>query len=283
MGSGVREGVGTCGVIECHFPVCPRLTAGLGRSPLILVPMKPRITTSVSRKRFWAALITSLRIYHPAREWMRHSYESFDQTAYQPRVAQKVVGLAFLNAVSAWEQFVEHVFLGYMAGAASETGFAPKLLLGPCQNRSHALRVLGAAGGGDPQRLLRWNDWSWVVHVAAAFFRGGEPFSRLDSVTVARLRDAQVIRNRVAHDSAKARSQFKRCVNALGGDNPKRPLPRGFSPGELLATTTPPMCFPTFKVWPAENHAWGDFFESFVSMFFEASSVLSPTTDSAEP
>jgi hypothetical protein len=66
------------------------------------------LTTDVARKRLWASLITSLRIYHPAREWMRYSYESFGENPYQPRVAQKVVGLAFLSAVAAWEQFVEH-------------------------------------------------------------------------------------------------------------------------------------------------------------------------------
>jgi hypothetical protein len=237
------------------------------------------ITTDIARKRFWAALVTSLRIYHPARDWMRYSYESFDENPYQPRIAQKVVGLAFLNAVAAWEQFVEHVFLGYMAGAKSEGGYAPTLALGACRNRSHALRVLGAVGGGDPRRLLRWNDWAWVEHVAPTYFHGGEPFTRLGTVVVTRLRDAQVIRNRVAHDSAKARDQFKRCVNTLRGDQAGQPLPRGFSPGEFLADKPSEDCFCPFSVHPADQHIWGDFFECFVSMFFEASTVLSPTAE----
>ena len=52
------------------------------------------VSTNIARKRLWAALNTSLRIYHPARGWMRYTYESFDENPYQPRVAQKVVGFA---------------------------------------------------------------------------------------------------------------------------------------------------------------------------------------------
>ena len=210
---------------------------------------------------------------------MRYSYESFEENPYQPRVAQKVVGLAFLSAAAAWEQFVEHVFLGFMAGATSGSGYSPSLRLGACKNRSHALRVLGAASGGEPHRSLRWNDWAWVSQVAAVFFRSGTPFSQLDALTIARLRDAQIIRNRVAHDSAKARHQFKRCVNTLKGELPDGALPRGFSPGEFLADEAPAELFCGFDVYPADPHTWGDFFEYFVSTFFEASVVLSPTAD----
>jgi len=111
------------------------------------------------------------------------------------------------------------------------------------------------------------------------YFQAGEPFARLDALTVARLRDAQVIRNRVAHDSAKARSQFKRCVNALQGRQLDRALPRGFSPGEFLANDAPEGSFRRFSIYPADDHTWGDFFECFVSMFFDASAVLSPLAE----
>jgi len=141
------------------------------------------------------------------------------------------------------------------------------------------LRVLGAASGGEPHRSLRWNDWAWVTHVAPIFLRNGEPFSQIDALTVARLRDAQMIRNRVAHDSTKARHQFKRCVNSLKGQTVNSALPRGFTPGEFLADEAPVALFCDFNVYPAEQHTWGDFFECFVAMFFEASVILSPTAE----
>jgi hypothetical protein len=207
---------------------------------------------------------------------MRYRYESFNEQPYQPRVAQKVVGLAFLSGVTAWDEFIEHLFLGYMAGDQDRSGYAPTLILGPCRNRSHAVRVLGAVGAGDPQRLLRWSDWSWVTHVASVYFRAGEPFSRVKESLVSRFRDAQVIRNRVAHHSANARRQFKKCVNALLGQSKNQPLPRGFSPGEFLACIPPEGQFPPFTILPRDQHTWGDFFECFVSMYFEAAMMLCP-------
>lgn len=232
-----------------------------------------------ARKRLWSALNTSLRIYHPAREWMRYNCDSFNENPYQPRVAQKVVGLAFLNAVGAWEQFVERSFLGYMAGARAASGYSPELSIGACQNRPHAFRLLGAIACGNPQRLLRWNDWNWVRHVAEVFFCEGKPYSSLPQLAVARLQDAQVVRNRVAHDSAKSLGQFKRLVNALYENPVNAPLPRGFSPGEFLANDARKELFPTLGIFPSVEHSWGDYFESFVSMYFDASVIISPLND----
>ncbi len=207
---------------------------------------------------------------------MRYCQGSFNENPYQPRVAQKVVGLAFLSVVAAWDEFVEGLFLGYLAGGQAKAGCAPTLILGPCRNRAHAARVLGAVSGGDPQRLLRWSDWSWVTHVASVYFRGGAPFTLLTEPIVTRLRDGQIIRNRVAHDSAKARRQFKKCANQLLGEADDRPLPRGFTPGEFLACIPLSGQFPSFDIYPSDDHTWGDFFECFVSMYFEAAMMLCP-------
>jgi hypothetical protein len=233
-------------------------------------------TVAGACRRFHGSLNTALRIYAPAREWMRYSNESFNDHPYQPRVAQKVVGLGFLSVVSAWEEFVEHLFLAYMAGAKSPSGYAPRLTLGPCRNRPHAIRVLGSVGAGDPHRLFRWNDWTWVAHVAAVYFQNGAPFSLLKEPTLSRLRDAQTIRNRVAHNSAKARNQFKRCVNGLLGEQHDKSLPRGFSPGQFLGYIAGDAQFPTFTLYTKEYHTWSDYFESFVSLFAEAANTLAP-------
>lgn len=50
-----------------------------------------------SKAVFFAALETSIRIYGPAREMCKYDFESFGETTYQPTVAAKVVGLAFLG------------------------------------------------------------------------------------------------------------------------------------------------------------------------------------------
>jgi hypothetical protein len=239
----------------------------------------PAIDVTSTAQRFYSALNTGLRIYHPARDWMRYTYDSFNENPYQPRVAQKVVGLAFLSIVAAWDEFVEQLFLGYMAGGGNRSGYSPTLAVGPCRNRSHATRVLGAAGGGDPHRLLRWSDWTWVNHVASVYFRNGAPFSSLSELMTERLGDAQIIRNRVAHDSLKARRQFKRCVNSLLGTPLDSPLRRGFSPGEFLANTAREHQFPPFTIVSRSDHTWGDYFENYVSMYFEAVATLCPVLD----
>jgi hypothetical protein len=229
-----------------------------------------------ARNRLVDSVNTALRIYAPAREWMRYSNESFDEQPYQPRIAQKVVGLSFLSMVAAWEEFVEHLFLSYMAGAKSPSGYAPRLTIGPCKNRPHAVRVLGSVGAGDPHRLFRWNDWGWVTHVAAVYFKNGLPFSKLGEPTLARLRDAQTIRNRVAHNSSKARIQFKRCVNNLLGEPQDKAMPRGFSPGQFLGYIPGDAQFPPFTHHTREDHQWGDYFECYVSLFAEVANSLAP-------
>jgi len=136
---------------------------------------------------------------------------------------------------------------------------------------------MGAAVPGDAQRLLRWSDWSWVTHVAKIYFRGGGPFTLLKEPFIARFQDAQIIRNRVAHSSTKARRQFKQRANSLLGAASTEALPRGFSPGEFLALIPAANQFPKFDIFPGDDHTWGDFFESFVSLYFEATAILCPT------
>ena len=239
--------------------------------------MPSQKNTNRFERRFARALVTAQRIYQPARIWMKYTYESFDENPYQPRVAQKVVGLAFLSCVSYWEQYLEDIFLAYMCGAKDVEGNGPQLLLGPCRSRSHALQILGAANGpGDPSRSLRWSDFKWVKHVASLFFKDGKPFTDVENEVVARLFDANDIRNRVAHDSAKARLQFKRVANRLRGFDVSTPLPRGFSPGELLATVAPPDSFGKLQWLASDDHHWDDIFENFIMMYFNLAEFLTP-------
>lgn len=56
-------------------------------------------------------------------------------------------GLALLRIHLAWEDFVESVFLRYMCGAISPSGYRPTLLNAPSQNISSAMATLLAPGG----------------------------------------------------------------------------------------------------------------------------------------
>jgi hypothetical protein len=159
---------------------------------------------------FLKSLRVAEKMAGPVFPQCAYSFESFNENTFHPTVASKIVGLAFLSIVAAWEEYVELAFLGYMCCARSQTGYAPGLLVGACKSKRHAMNVLTAAFGPSiGARNLRWQDFEWVQHVAKFFFRKGAPFTQVDTRFVEWLKDAIIIRNRVAHNSKKARATFK--------------------------------------------------------------------------
>lgn len=222
-----------------------------------------------------SSIDTALRVYYPARDWCRWTYESFDENPYQPKVAAKVVGLAFLGLVSAWEDFLQDAFLGYLAGYGAPNGYAPKLRVGPALNRKHAAQMITCCS--DVRLLdskLRWSDERWVVDAASIYFCEGAPFTRVSEWMLQRLNAAQIIRNRVAHNSEKAKRKFKEVRNAMAGLAKENPLPKGYSPGLLLIEPVN-MFFPREFCQRLDAH-WGDVFEGYVQMLVELSDTILP-------
>ena len=224
------------------------------------------------------AINTACRIYYPARSWSVWSKEAIEEEPYHPRVAIKVLGLAFMGLVSAWEDFVEQCFLRYLCGARTSTGYAPKLRLGPCKSLSHAAELLQPGPG--PQRLLRWSDYDWVKTVAAVHFVGGKPFSTANPELLPFLADAQHIRNRVAHTSIQARKQFKRVANRLRSVQANTAMPTGYSPGMLLRSG-PSSAFPAAWLQQHDLGATPDNFGAFLSLFWSLASHICPVRSSA--
>ena len=235
-----------------------------------------RLSTKAVRSDFEGAILTALRIYAPVRDNCVWNYESINESSFHPRVAMKIVGLSFLCLVTAWEEYLEHTFLRYMAGAESQSSYAPKLRLGKCKNSTHALQVLtGCTSSKEAPRHTRWSDYKWVCNRASIFFHHGEPFSRISPLFAKRLEDAQVIRNRVAHSSPKARRQFKEMTNTNVGVRRDTPLDHGFSPGKYLIHNDPEIIFERTWIDSKECH-WGDIFECYVNMFWDIIEQLTP-------
>lgn len=228
-----------------------------------------------AKAQFLRSIETAVRIYAPAREMCQFSYESFHENDYQPNVAAKVVGLAFLSAVSAWEDFVEDIYLGYLCGYPSSNGYKPKLRAGVAQNKSHALLI--AAGESNPreaERKLRWNSFRWVQGLASVHFAPKNVFERVNVADVRWLELSQVIRNRVAHNSEKAKLQYKTALNRLIKEQPNSPLPPGFSPGKFLISRTDGLQ----ELLPLmlEEHFWPDVFEGYMSLWLRLAENLCP-------
>lgn len=239
-------------------------------------PVMRKIIVTSTSKVFERSVVSAFRIYAPLRSNCIWDYDSINDGPFHPRVASKIVGLAFLSMVSAWEEFAEQLFYRYMIGGATESGYAPKLRLGPCDSIRHAIEVLsGSSRHSD--RFGKWNDFAWVLEKASIFFVKGTPFSAVPTLFRERLSDAQIVRNRVAHSSAKARAQFRRLANRTMGSAEDSRLPRGFSPGRLLIWNQPRNVFG--KDWvDSHDHDfdWDDMFECYTAMFLELADILAP-------
>ena len=228
-----------------------------------------------ARTQFLAALDTACRIYGPAREMCIFSQESFHEFTYQPNVAAKVVGLAFLSAVAAWEDFVEEVYLGYLSAYPAPSGYLPRLRSGPAQSKAHALLL--AAGDSTPkeaERKLKWSSFKWVRNLSEVHFSKENVFLKVSIQDVGWLDLAQTVRNRIAHNSEKAKHQYKIALNRLMGQPDTLALPKGFAPGKFLIYTT--ANDPQLAPLRADEHHWGDIFEGYISLWNRLALQLCP-------
>jgi len=234
-----------------------------------------RTSTASVRKVFEKTISTALKIYWPVRNNCVWDYESFNERDFHPVVAYKILGLTFLSIFTAWEDYLENSFLRYLAGAKSESLYSPKLRIGKCINVAHARQVLtGVMSIDEATRFMKWNDYDWVLTRAKIFFQKGQPYSLVPSIFQERLRDAQIIRNRVAHSSSKCKNQFRRMTNKNIGASPNSTMCHGFSPGRYLVCS-PEIVFD--KSWvDSKDCFWGDIFEGYIHMFTELTNLITP-------
>jgi hypothetical protein len=150
-----------------------------------------------------------------------------------PKQVRRIVELAFMGMLSAWDDFLEATFVRYLAGATAPNGFRPVLRLGPANSLIHAYQVLTADPHFDlAKKYTKFSDAGWVASQATLFFEAGHPFVGLTSRQQL-LSHAVAIRNRVAHSSEKSKTDFKKTALAflvpLSGK-----LTQGFRAGDLL-------------------------------------------------
>ena len=149
-----------------------------------------------------------------------------------PKHETKIVELAFIGLIAAWEEFLERTLVRYVAGAMTESGYAPIPKFGLAINIGHAYQILTQDSKYDPQKqYLKGNDAKWVWS-SADFFFSTHTYSCLSSKNNLLLH-ATAIRNRIAHDSEKCKSDFKSTaidfLHPTGGK-----LKQSYGPGNLL-------------------------------------------------
>ena len=228
-----------------------------------------------AKEDFLSALDTALRIYAPTREMCKFDYESFEESTFHPKVAAKVIGLAFLCGVAAWEDFLCSVYLGYLCGYPAPNGNAPRLRCGRSPNRSHALLLAsGESTSREAERKMRWSSFKWIKAISKIHFYSENPFNQVSDSDIRWLDYAVTIRNRVAHTSDKAKAQFKEIANHIASEPKGSSLPPGFSPGQLLITRLDQL--QSNHPLASSDHHWGDFFEGFFSLWVRLADQICP-------
>jgi hypothetical protein len=126
-------------------------------------------------------------------------------------------------------------------------------------------------------RRLRWNNFRWVRDLSTVHFTADNVFRRVAVNDLDWLDLAQVVRNRIAHNSEKAKHQYKRALNKLVDGEPDAALPPGFAPGRFLI-------YPTkggsrLEELALDDHFWGDVFEGYISLWERLANHLCPEAE----
>lgn len=194
---------------------------------------KPKLKTT--KDDFIAVLDSSDDLFTSVKPFLSGSYQQGAGVALKRKQAERIVALAFMASVAAWEEFVLGAFIRYMVGVAAPSGYKPTLRLGACGTLDHALEVVsGEADFNIEKRYISWKGWDDVLSSAKVYFRQGAPFDRLTTADTDHLKDAVSIRNRVAHKSPKCIAQFVATAKKHQGIAPNVPLSQGTDPGRLL-------------------------------------------------
>jgi hypothetical protein len=102
----------------------------------------------------------------------------------------------------------------------------------------------------------KWANPIEVAARAARHFAHGYPFTSILESNQSTLKDANTIRNMIAHESASARTKFEKVVRQALGTLPVKSTPGAFL-GTTLPKSTPPISFLEFYVskleWCAEH------------------------------
>ena len=193
---------------------------------------------STTRAQLEKSLNSAEELYLAVKPFADGTWDAINGwEALFPGQARRVVSLAFLQSVIAWEDFVEAVFVRYLAGAEAPSGYRPSLRLAAAKSLPHAFQLASGDPDYDPQKhYTSWNKWKNVESLAKVFFDAGRPFTNVTEQEKQRLADSVLIRNRIAHSSPKCKSDFVKVAKAHLGVAATGKLPQGFSTGQLLLT-----------------------------------------------
>jgi len=147
------------------------------------------------------------------------------------RAAEQAYEALFLNAFTAFEAFVEELFVGLMVaggpGSVVMSGIARRATV----RTSRIARELALGG----RSYADWLPFDLTEKRAHIFFRGGLPFTALGAASKDILRKGGLVRNAIAHKSRYSLSMFEQHVIGATPLPPRERTPAGFLRGTLIA------------------------------------------------
>jgi hypothetical protein len=146
--------------------------------------------------------------------------------------------LAFLRCFLAWEIFLEETFYAYMLSKPSPDGTTYGRYVRP-RNLQHARKLVRGEG-----KFSAWANSKMVLKRADLFFDQGEPFSTGLAAASGDLADMGKVRNRIAHRSGTAKSEFLELVRQRHGS-----VPQGTNAGRFLLGKDPGVAQGRFHVY----------------------------------
>lgn len=173
--------------------------------------------------------------------------------------SSRVVSLAFFQMVTAWEDFVECIFLRYMIGAGSPSGYQPRLLQAKPKNLDAACELLCE---GKKLEFLKWTNSNTIKDRAKVYFDKGEPFQVIRGD---HFKDIFIIRNRIAHCSDASREDFIELARLYRNGKSTIKLRGGYRVDHLLVEC------PTRR-WP--NKSKQPLFMRYLKMLREAAQII---------
>ena len=177
-----------------------------------------------TEKRF-ALLVTRLRSVNATRQRVDALVQSGLMSS---RVAEQMYESLFLSAFTAFEVYIEEVFLLLLVG--------PSTMAGPHSAAVPRISVksFGVARDlvvGPGRKYVDWLPYERTIERAELFFRGGRPFTEVPHVERELVNRAQVIRNAIAHRSRYSEERFEKQVIAGTALAPRERRPAGFLRG----------------------------------------------------
>lgn len=148
------------------------------------------------------------------------------------RAGEQVYESLFLNCFTAFEVFIEEVFLTLLVSPASAatrgTGAVPRVAV-------RSLSIARELVVGPGRKYVDWFPYDRTVERAKLFFRGGRPFTDVSPPQQELLNKAQLIRNLIAHRSRHSEERFQRQVIAGTALAPREHRPAAYLRGAVAA------------------------------------------------